>query len=132
MRNNVHRRGHAAPRTDLRKRCRIKNHLSIYSEMWFEPLSTNTISKGQLWLNHICLTTYRYRPGARRAGGDLSVSSAVRSARSQLTCRGGFATICYLPGLQTPERGVLVHHMGAVGQNFFTSDAMSRLRRRLP
>ena len=38
--------------------------------------------------------------------------------------QSGQATMCYLPGMETPERECWYINMGAVDRNFFTVDAM--------
>ena len=40
--------------------------------------------------------------------------------------QSGLATMCYLPGMETPERECWYINMGAVDRNFFTTDAMFR------
>jgi hypothetical protein len=38
--------------------------------------------------------------------------------------QSGFATMCYLPGLNTPERECWYINMGAVDRQFFTTQSM--------
>jgi hypothetical protein len=40
--------------------------------------------------------------------------------------RSGQATMCYLPGIETPERECWYINLGAVDRSFFTTDAMVR------
>ena len=40
--------------------------------------------------------------------------------------QSGLATMCYLPGMETPERECWYINMGAVDRSFFTTDAMFR------
>jgi hypothetical protein len=46
----------------------------------------------------------------------------VGSAR--IDVQSGFATMCYLPGQNTPERECWYINMGAVDKDFFTTQAM--------
>ena len=92
--------------------------------MWFEPYIDEYDQKGQLWLNHIWFTTYRDRPvpDARVAIYPFKREFEVGAVSTDV--QSGFATMCYLPGLQTPERECWYINMGAVDKNFFTTDAM--------
>jgi hypothetical protein len=38
--------------------------------------------------------------------------------------QSGMATMCYLPGMETPERECWYINMGAVDRNFFTTQGM--------
>jgi len=40
--------------------------------------------------------------------------------------QSGFATMCYLPGLNTPERECWYINMGAVDREFFTTQSMAK------
>jgi len=46
----------------------------------------------------------------------------VGSARYDV--QSGFATMCYLPGQNTPERECWYINMGAVDKDFFTTESM--------
>ncbi len=41
--------------------------------------------------------------------------------------RERLSTMCYLPGVETPERECWYINMGAVSKDFFTTDTMIRL-----
>jgi hypothetical protein len=94
------------------------------SEMWYEPYIDEYDQKGQLWLNHVWWTTYRDRPvpDARVAIYPFKREFEVGAVSTDV--QSGFATMCYLPGLQTPERECWYINMGAVDKSFFTTDAM--------
>ena len=38
--------------------------------------------------------------------------------------QSGLATMCYLPGMETPERECWYINMGAVDKEFFTTDSL--------
>ena len=58
--------------------------------------------------------------------------SCLGFSRSRLThqlstdVQSGQETMCYLPGIETPERECWYINMGAVDKSFFTTDALVR------
>jgi hypothetical protein len=61
-------------------------------------------------------------PDARVAIYPFKREFIVGSAR--IDVQSGFATMCYLPGQNTPERECWYINMGAVDKDFFTTQAM--------
>jgi hypothetical protein len=101
-----------------------KSILYIDSEMWFEPYVDSYDPRGELWQNHIYWLTYRDRPvpDARVAIYPFKRAFVVGAAATDV--QSGQATMCYLPGQNTPERECWYINMGAVSRDFFTTQAM--------
>lgn len=117
-----------APRWSANNRQALhsKSLLYIDSEMWFEPYVDLYDTQGQLWQNHIYWLTYRDRPvpDARVAIYPFKRAFVVGAASTDV--QSGLATMCYLPGQNTPERECWYINMGAVNRDFFTTDSMVR------
>ena len=117
----------ATPRPD-RASGALQSKTVIYldSEAWYEPYIDEYDRKGQLWLNHIWWTTYRDRPvpDARVAIYPFKREFEVGAVSTDV--QSGFATMCYLPGRETPERECWYINMGAVDKAFFTTQSMVR------
>ena len=112
--------------TNNRQALHSKSILYIDNEMWFEPYVDEYDARGELWQNHIYWLTYRDRPvpDARVAIHPFKGEFVVGAASTDV--QSGLATMCYLPGKDTPERECWYINMGAVGRDFFTTDAMVR------
>jgi len=80
--------------------------------------------KGQLFRNHIYWAANRDRPvpDARVAIYPFKREFIVGAVSTDV--QSGQATMCYLPGHETPERECWYINMGAVDKSFFTTDAM--------
>ncbi|MGO9602350.1 MAG: DUF1329 domain-containing protein [Candidatus Binataceae bacterium] len=96
------------------------------SEMWFEPFIDTYDRAGRLWRAHIYWLAYRDRPvpDARVAIYPFKREFVVGAVSTDV--QSGQATMCYLPGIETPERECWYINMGAVDKAFFTIDAMVR------
>ncbi len=96
------------------------------SEMWFEPYIDTYDRGGHLFRSHIYWLATRDRPvpDAKVAIYPFKRSFVVGAVSTDV--QSGLATMCYLPGLETPERECWYINMGAVDRNFFTTDAMFR------
>jgi hypothetical protein len=96
------------------------------SELWFEPYIDTYDRQGQLFQDHIYWVATRDRPvpDAKVAIYPFKRSFVVGAVSTDL--QSGLATMCYLPGIETPERECWYINMGAVGKDFFTTDAMVR------
>ena len=94
--------------------------------MWFEPYIDTYDRRGELFRSHIYWLATRDRPvpDARVAIYPFKRSFVVGAVSTDV--QSGQATMCYLPGLETPERECWYINMGAVDRNFFTTDAMVR------
>jgi hypothetical protein len=97
----------------------------IDSEIWFAPYVDTYDRRGQLFQNTLFWIAYRDRtvPEARVAIYPFRHLFVVGAARTDL--QTGFATMCYLPGIETPERECWYINMGAVTRDFFTAKSMT-------
>ena len=96
------------------------------SEMWFEPYIDTYDRSGRLFRSHIYWLATRDRPvpDAKVAIYPFKRSFVVGAVSTDV--QSGLATMCYLPGMETPERECWYINMGAVDKTFFTTDAMVR------
>jgi len=96
------------------------------SEMWFEPYIDTYDRDGKLFRNHIYWLATRDRPvpDAKVAIYPFKRSFVVGACATDI--QSGLASMCYLPGIETPERECWYINMGAVDKQFFTTDAMVR------
>jgi hypothetical protein len=96
------------------------------SEMWFEPYIDTYDRDGKLFRNHIYWLATRDRPvpDAKVAIYPFKRSFVVGAAATDV--QSGLASMCYLPGYETPEHECWYINMGAVDKSFFTTDAMVR------
>ena len=96
------------------------------SEVWFEPFIDTYDREGQLFRSHIYWLANRDRPvpDAKVAIYPFKRSFVVGAVSTDV--QSGQATMCYLPGIDTPEKECWYINMGAVDKNFFTTDAMVR------
>ncbi len=97
------------------------------SEMWFNPYVDSYDRAGRLWKTQIYYMTCRDRPvpDAKVAIYPFKRSFVVGAVSTDV--QSGIATMCYLPGAETPERECWYINMGAVDKNFFTVDSMVRM-----
>jgi hypothetical protein len=106
----------------------IDSRTIIYldSEMWFEPYIDTYDRAGKLFRNHIYWLATRDRPvpDAKVAIYPFKRSFVVGAVSTDV--QSGLGTMCYLPGIETPERECWYINMGAVDKTFFTTDAMVR------
>jgi len=119
----------ATPRRDVGQASRaLDSRTVVYldSEVWFEPYIDTYDRRGQLWRTHIYWLTYRDRPvpDARVAVYPFKREFIVGAGSYDV--QGGYASMCYLPGQQTPERECWYINMGAVDKQFCTVEAMVR------
>jgi hypothetical protein len=115
----------ATPRPErIARALQSKTLIYMDSESWFEPYIDEYDHAGQLWYNHIWWMTNRDRPvpDARVAIYPFKREFEVGAVSTDV--QSGFATMCYLPGLSTPERECWYINMGAVDKSFFTTNAM--------
>jgi len=96
------------------------------SEMWFEPYIDTYDRSGRLFRSHIYWLATRDRPvpDAKVAIYPFKRSFVVGAVSTDV--QSGLATMCYLPGMETPEKECWYINMGAVDKSFFTTDAMVR------
>src|ERR1700733_2756991 len=96
------------------------------SEMWFEPYIDTYDREGKLFRNHIYWLATRDRPvpDAKVAIYPFKRSFVVGACATDV--QSGLASMCYLPGNETPEHECWYINMGAVDKAFFTTDAMVR------
>jgi len=103
-----------------------KTIIYLDGEMWFEPYIDTYDRKGNLFRSHIYWLATRDRPvpDAKVAIYPFKRSFVVGAVSTDV--QSGLATMCYLPGIETPERECWYINMGAVDRSFFTTDAMVR------
>ena len=96
----------------------------VDAEMWFNPYIDTYDRGGKLWRNHVYWVAYRDRPvpDARVAIYPFARLFVV-GARS-LDVQAGYASMCYLPGQDLPERECWYINMGAVDKDFCTVASM--------
>jgi hypothetical protein len=94
------------------------------SEMWFEPYIDTYDQQGKLFRSHIYWVANRDRPvpDARVAIYPFKRSFVVGAVSTDV--QTGQATMCYLPGMETPERECWYINMGAVDKEFFTTQSL--------
>ena len=104
-----------------------KTLIYMDSEVWFEPYIDTYDQQGRMFQNHIYWLTYRDRPvpDARVAIYPFKREFVVGAVSTDE--QSGLATMCYAPGANTPEHECWYINMGAVGRDFFTVEAMSRV-----
>jgi hypothetical protein len=116
----------ATPRPSrLTQALQAKSVIYVNSETWFAPYVDTYSRDSQLFQNVVFWLAYRDRavPEARVAIYPFLRQFVVGAARTGL--QTGFATMCYLPGIENPERECWYVNMGAVTRVFFTTRAMS-------
>ncbi len=117
----------AMPRREVIREARdSKTLVYIDSELWF-PLDANTYDqRGELRLSNIHIVAYRDRPvpDARVAIYPFKRLFVVGAVSTDV--QSGLGTMCYLPGIETPERECWYINMGAVDKDFFTTQAMTK------
>ena len=117
---HVYRRGDAAiaARPDG-QRARFQDTSSTWiQKCGSSRTSTPTIRRGELFRNHIYWLAYRDRPvpDAKVAIYPFKREFVVGAASTDV--QSGFATMCYLPGIETAGARMLVHQHGRGGQGF--------------
>jgi hypothetical protein len=114
----------AVPRPGKINAIDSKTVVYVDGEMWFEPYIDTYDHSNQLFRNHIYWLTTRDRPvpDAKVAIYPFKRSFVVGACSTDL--QSGMASMCYLPGRDTPERECWYINMGAVDKSFFTTDAM--------
>jgi hypothetical protein len=103
-----------------------KTIIYLDGEMWFEPYIDTYDQSGRLFRSHIYWLATRDRPvpDAKVAIYPFKRSFVVGAVSTDV--QSGLATMCYLPGIETPERECWYINMGAVDRDFFTTQAMFR------
>jgi hypothetical protein len=103
-----------------------KTIVYLDGEMWFEPYIDTYDQAGTLFRAHIYWLATRDRPvpDAKVAIYPFKRSFVVGAVSTDV--QSGLATMCYLPGMETPERECWYINMGAVDKASFTTDAMVR------
>lgn len=101
-----------------------KTVVYIDGEGWFNPYVDSYDRKGELWKTQIYLMTYRDRPVPDAKIAVYPFKREFNIAASSVDVQTGVSTTCYLPGPDTAERECWYINMGAVGRDFFTTEAM--------
>ena len=104
----------------------IDSKTIIYSdtEVAFPPYIDTYDQQGRLFRAHIYWLANRDRPvpDAKVAIYPFKREFVVGAVSTDV--QSGQATMCYLPGIETPERECWYINMGAVDREFFTTQAM--------
>ena len=116
----------ATPRPGMVNAIDSRTVLYEDSEVWFNPYIDSYDGGGRLIRSHIYWVAYRDRPvpDARVAIYPFKRLFVVGAVSTDVQL--GQATMCYLPGIQTPERECWYINLGAVDKNVFTTDALAR------
>ena len=101
-----------------------KTVVYIDGEGWFNPYVDSYDRKGELWKTQIYLMTYRDRPVPDAKIAVYPFKREFNIAASSVDVQTGVSTTCYLPGPDTAERECWYINMGAVGRDFFTTEAL--------
>jgi hypothetical protein len=91
----------------------------IDSEVWFFPYIDTYDRRGQLWRNHVYWVAYRDRPVPDARVAIYPFRRAFVVGATSTDVQSGQGTMCYLPGMETPERECWYINMGAVDRQFF-------------
>ena len=117
----------ASPRPErIRRALQSKTIVYIDGETWFVPYVDEYDRSGQLWYNHTWWMTYRDRPVPDARVAVYPFKREFELGAVSTDVQSGFATMCYLPGRNTPERECWYINMGAVDKDFFTTEAMAK------
>jgi len=116
----------ATPRPGMVNAIDSRTVLYEDSEVWFNPYIDSYDGGGRLIRSHIYWVAHRDRPvpDARVAIYPFKRLFVVGAVSTDVQL--GQATMCYLPGIQTPERECWYINLGAVDKNVFTTDALAR------
>jgi Protein of unknown function (DUF1329) len=79
---------------------------------------------GELWKNYTRWATYKDRPSPDARVAIYPFKRVIQVAASVVDVTNGFATICYSPASDSPERESWYINMGAVNKSFFTPEAL--------
>jgi uncharacterized protein DUF1329 len=106
-----------------------QNILYLDSEVWFQSYVDTYDRQGHLWKTNIFWLANRDRPvpDARVAIYPFAREFVVGS--DSIDVQAGMASMCYLPGRNTPEHECWYINMGAVDRSFFTVQAMTAAAR---
>jgi len=104
----------------------LDSRADIYmdSEMWYEPYVDTYDRQGKLFRAEAFWLAYRDRPIPDAKVAIYPFKRAFVVGEAGTDVQSGQTTMCYLPGIETPERECWYINMGAVDKSFFTVDAM--------
>jgi Protein of unknown function (DUF1329) len=119
----------AEPRRTVNNAGALDSKTVIYmdSEMWFEPYIDTYDRRGELFRNHIYWLAYRDRPVADAKIAIYPFKREFVVAAASTDVQSSEVAMCYLPGIETPERECWYINMGAVDRAFFTTEAMVKM-----
>ncbi len=112
----------------LRRDPNVSSSISLYvdADAWFEPYADTYDTGGNLWKNVMHFVAYRDRPVPDARVAIYPFKRLFEVGSSTLDCQSKLSTVCYLPSRDAPERDTWYINMGAVNENFFTSDALEK------
>ncbi|MGH7948556.1 MAG: DUF1329 domain-containing protein [Candidatus Binataceae bacterium] len=111
-------------RSQIQEALHGKTLVYMDSEVWFNPYIDTYDQRGELFQNHIYYLAHRDRPVPDAKVAIYPFKRAFVVGAVSTDVQAGFATMCYLPGAETPERECWYINMGAVDKEFFTVEAM--------
>jgi Protein of unknown function (DUF1329) len=103
-----------------------KTLIYMDSEVWFMPYIDTYDQRGQLWRSHIYYVAYRDRPVPDARVAIYPFKRAFVVGATSTDVQSGQGTMCYLPGIETPERECWYINMGAVDRQFFTVEDLAK------
>ena len=104
-----------------------KTIVYVDSEMWFNPYVDSFDQRGQLWKVQIYLLANRDRPVPDAKVAIYPFKREFVLGGVSTDVQSGLSTMCYAPGIETPERECWYINMGAVVKNFFDPSVMERI-----
>jgi hypothetical protein len=114
----------ATPRRGIVDALQSKNILYVDTEAWFTPYVDTYDRNGELFQNYLFWSTFRDRPVPDARVAIYPFKRQFIVAAGSTDVQSGAASVCYLPGQETPERETWYINMGSVDKNFFTTQAM--------
>jgi hypothetical protein len=96
----------------------------VDAEMWFNPYIDTYDRTGRLWRNHVYWVAYRDRPVPDAKVAIYPFPRLFVVGARSLDVQASYASMCYLPGQDLPERECWYINMGAVDKEFCTVHAM--------
>lgn len=101
-----------------------KELLFIDSEADFVMYHDMYDPKGELFINYTSWMTFKDRPAPDARIAIYPFKREFQVGSSSANVQTGFSTVCYHPGIATPERDSWYINMGAVDKDWFTVQAM--------
>lgn len=114
----------ATPRREIVDALQSKNVIYVDTEAWNTPYVDTYDRRGELFQNYLFWATFRDRPVPDARVAIYPYKRQFIIAAGSTDVQSGAASVCYLPGQETPERETWYINMGSVDKSFFTTQAM--------